>query len=188
MGAGGDGAEGEISVSYCGSKAGSHTWAQLQQCSGAHLAGGSCSIPCPKHCQGDLATAAFLLQVQGQRSPHEAKHGFRASHHLPPTVVCSCCAPSMAWQWPFPATGRSSSTSPASSLPVTAKNHSISSPRNIRDDVLQCLLAPLHLSDPEVPPLPTPPPCHSKRPAVPSESFRRDLGNPFDTNSILRYK
>lgn len=40
----------------------------------AHLAGGSCSIPCPKHCQGEMATAALLLQVQGQRSPHETEH------------------------------------------------------------------------------------------------------------------
>lgn len=112
---------------------------------------------------------------------------------LPITFHPLWCAAAVLPLWPgsghsLRATGRSSSTSPASSLPVTAKNHSISSPRNIRDDVLQCLLAPLHLSDPEVPPLPTPPPCHSKRPTVPSESFRRDLGNPFDTNSILRYK
>lgn len=68
----------------------------------AHLAGGSCSIPCPKHCQGEMATAALLLQAQGQRSPHEAKHvdlGLPITFH--PLWGAAAALP-MAEQLPLP--------------------------------------------------------------------------------------
>lgn len=180
------------SVSYCGSRAGSHTRPQLQQCSGSPgrwVSHHSMSEALP----GGIGPSSSPASGSGAKeSPRSHACGFRASHHLPPTVRCSCSAP----PWPgschtLCVTGRSSSTSPASSLPATGENHFISSPRSIRDHVLQCLLAPLHLSVPSVPTTSHPntaPLHHSKRPPVPSELFRRDLGNPFDTNSILRYK
>lgn len=179
-------------MSYCGSRAGSHTWPQLQQCSGSPgrwVSHHSMSEALP----GGIGPSSSPASGSGAKeSPWSHACGFRASHHLPPTVRCSCSAA----PWPgschsLRVTRRSSSTSPASSLPATGENHFISSPRSIRDHVLQCLLAPLHLSVPSVPTTSHPntaPPHHSKRPPVPSELFKRDLGNPFDTNSILRYK
>lgn len=175
-------------MSYCGSKLGLTAGPSCSSAQ-AHPAGGSCSIPCPKHCQGEMATAALLLHVQGQRSPHEAKHvdlGLLITFH-PLWGAADVFPPWLGSCHSLRVRGRSSSTSPASSLPATGESHFISSPRSIKDHILQCLLAPLHPSVLKVPPLPTPP-HHSKRPPVPSELFRRDLGNPFDTNSILRYK
>lgn len=125
VGAGGDGAEGGISVSYCGSKAGSHTWPQLQQCSGSPgrwVLQHSVSEALP----GGIGPSSSPASGSGAKeSPWSHTCRFRASHHLPLTVRCSCSV----LPWPgschsLCVTGRSSSTSPASSLPATGETTS----------------------------------------------------------------
>lgn len=155
-------------MSCCGSKAGCHTWTQLQQCSGSPgqwVLQHSMSKALP----GRNGHSSSPASGSGQRSPHEAKH---VDIGLPITFHPLWGAAAVLPPWPgschsLCVTGRSSSTSPASSLPTTGENHFISSPRNIRDHVLQCLLALLHPSDPKVPPLPTPTQPHRVIPRDP---------------------
>lgn len=117
----------------------------------AHLAGGSCSILCPKHCQGEMATAALLLQVQGQWSPHETKH---VDLELPITShslwgAAAALSPQPGSCHSLRATGRSSSTSPASSLPAQGKTTSYPPPEASETTISNASLHPFIQASPQ---------------------------------------
>lgn len=138
--------------------------------------------------RGRWPQAACLLQAGHQRSPCRVKHvhlGLPVTFHA--TVVrhgprvCNCsvplphCSALPRWAAAIPSfvMGRSSSASPASSLPAKEGSHLTSSPSSIRDHFLQHLLVPpwrFHPRAPEV--LPTPVPIPHHRISSPTASFQ----------------